>query len=218
FNGTCDFNPSSSQNFNITAVGGSDIFVARYLLDGTFVSAFKIGSATDDAGNGIIVDNNDIIISGTFSGTNVDFDPNSVSTLPLTSFGTNDAYLAKYSMAVTVPSTLLDFRGNIQVYNTNLSWNLTNETELISIEIERSADGTNFNKVGTVTPKGPNSINSYDFRDDISQITTSPLFYRLVLRNKNGRDQYSKVIALYNNSSNSFKLELAPIPLINGSN
>jgi len=212
FNGTCDFNPSSSQTFNINAVGGSDIFVARYLLDGTFVSAFKIGSTTDDAGNGIIVDNNDIIISGTFSGINVDFDPNSNSSLPLTSMGTNDAYIAKYSMAVTVPTSLLDFNGSILENKTDLTWNLTNETDLSSIEIERSIDGALFNFVGEVSPKGPNAKNNYIFQDDISQISSSPIFYRLVLKNKNGRDQYSKVIVLYNNNSNSFKLKLSPNP------
>ena len=63
-NGTPDF---------AVSYGLKDGFVAKYLEDGTFVWAFRIGGAGDDVVNDIAVDSNgDIYITGGFT-TSIDF-------------------------------------------------------------------------------------------------------------------------------------------------
>ena len=93
FNGTVDFDPSSSI-FNLTAEGGSDIFISKLDASGNFVWAKNIGGEEDDAGNSITVDaSGNIYLTGYFEET-VDFDPNA-GTFNLTSISSNDIFVVK---------------------------------------------------------------------------------------------------------------------------
>lgn len=96
FSGTTDFDPSP-QVYNLTSTG-SEIFMAKYDLNGNFVWANKIGAGSFvSVSNAITLDINcNFIVTGKFSGP-VDFDP-SASTLSISSFsGSIDAFLAKYN-------------------------------------------------------------------------------------------------------------------------
>lgn len=95
--GTVDFNPSASTN-NLTAVGSSDIFVAKYTSALAYSTAFSLpGTAGNDAyGTGIVTDNSgNILICGYFNST-VDFNPGA-GTNSLTA--SNDMFYAKYTSA-----------------------------------------------------------------------------------------------------------------------
>ncbi|MDG2330889.1 MAG: HYR domain-containing protein [Flavobacteriales bacterium] len=89
-NGTPDFSIS---------YGGRDGFVAKYLTDGTFVWAFRIGGANDDRVNDVAVDlNGDIYITGGFIGS-IDFKgTETISSLNTSSFGAEDIFYAKYDL------------------------------------------------------------------------------------------------------------------------
>ena len=80
-----------------------DVFVARYTLDGIYNCAFKIGSALNDYGFGLKAKNGEIIVVGSFSGSNVDFDP-STTVLPLSSSGDYDGFIARYNWSLQTPS------------------------------------------------------------------------------------------------------------------
>lgn len=91
-----DFDPGPGV-FTMNSNGAEDIYLAKYSINGNFIWAFGIGGANQDVGMELQIDaNNDPYISGSFNGTNIDFDPsptvNSLSTL-----GNTDAFLAKYS-------------------------------------------------------------------------------------------------------------------------
>jgi hypothetical protein len=96
FNGTVDFNPGSGTN-NLTSVGGSDAFVAKYSSTGAYSWAFRVGSTLGDQGMAIAVDGSgNVVVTGEFRGT-VDFDPGT-GTAALTSAGTVANYfIARYS-------------------------------------------------------------------------------------------------------------------------
>lgn len=96
FSGTADFNPDPAQTATLNSAGGTDIFVARFLNNGSYSNAFRVGGAFDDAGIGLILDNGSFIISGYFSDLNVDFDP-TTGTRILNTNGNFDAFLAKYA-------------------------------------------------------------------------------------------------------------------------
>jgi len=75
FEGTMDFNPNSSQTFNLTSNGESDIFVQKLNANGNFVWAVSFGDTKDDKAYDVVVDNNGgVYLTGFFEGT-VDFNP-----------------------------------------------------------------------------------------------------------------------------------------------
>ena len=95
FSGVSDFDPTAAVD-NLTSNGGWDIFLGKYLADGTYQCAFSVGSTGDDFGVDIEIAGNDrFYLAGGFLGNNVDFTPTQSSYL-LNSNGNRDAFLFKY--------------------------------------------------------------------------------------------------------------------------
>jgi len=103
FSGTADFDPSAAV-FNLSSNGSEDIFVAKYSNAGLFLWAFRIGGTNRDHSSFLTTDQNDnVIVTGFFRGSNVDFDP-SAGVANLSSNGDGggdpgfggDIFLAKY--------------------------------------------------------------------------------------------------------------------------
>ena len=96
YSGTVDFDPGPGVT-NLTSVGGSeDVFFAKYTPGGALVFAKGFGSTSGENGNSVAVTpTGEIWVAGTMSAT-TDFDP-SASTYNLTSAGSIDAFLARYS-------------------------------------------------------------------------------------------------------------------------
>ncbi|MBW7913362.1 MAG: gliding motility-associated C-terminal domain-containing protein [Taibaiella sp.] len=97
FSGTVNFNQGSSPAANMTSIGNTDIFAARYALqDGNIQCNFSVGSTAADEGMGIAIDDTGYVyITGSFSGSGTDFNPGTGS-LTATSNGGTDAFLVKY--------------------------------------------------------------------------------------------------------------------------
>ncbi len=97
FNGTIDFDPSSTS-YNLTSVGfGSSIYISKLSNDGDFVFTKSINDGLLGAsGNAISVDaQNNVYTAGFFSGT-VDFDPGpGVSNLSYTGSFDIDGFVLK---------------------------------------------------------------------------------------------------------------------------
>ena len=127
--GTIDFDPSASVQ-NLTSVSSNpDIFIAKYTASGGYIWAKSIGGSSNDQPKKIVLDyNNDILVSGDFQSTIVDFDP-SMSTSNLNLIGVIDAFFAKYdingnyifaknigsSSMVTANSIISDTQNNIYI-------------------------------------------------------------------------------------------------------
>jgi surface protein len=95
FTSVTDFDPGAGT-FNLTPVGGTDIFIAKFNASGNFVWAKRIGGndPQDERAEAIDVDNaGNIYITGLFYGT-VDFDPNATA-FNLASAGSADAFILK---------------------------------------------------------------------------------------------------------------------------
>ena len=93
FGGNCDFDPSSNDFF-ISSVGNSDVFIVKYSTNGDFIWAKSIGGANIDSGTSINCDINDnIIATGQYCGT-VDFDP-STNSYAISSNGNSDIFTLK---------------------------------------------------------------------------------------------------------------------------
>lgn len=105
FQGSADFDGTGNSPTTLTNAGMTDIFVAKYNEHGYLQWAFGIGSSNGtaapdpatEAGLAIATDkSNNVIVTGTFEGTNVDFDPGA-GTNTLSSEGGQDAFVAKYN-------------------------------------------------------------------------------------------------------------------------
>ncbi len=96
YTNTIDFDPSTS-NSNLTSANGSfeAAFIAKYDLNGNHIISKSIDGETELKFTSISFSNNQLLVSGNFSGA-VDFDP-STNALNLSSNGGTDVFIAKYS-------------------------------------------------------------------------------------------------------------------------
>ncbi|MCB0744188.1 MAG: SBBP repeat-containing protein, partial [Ignavibacteriae bacterium] len=184
YRNTVDFDPSSGGTFNLTSVGSSDVFFAKYDMDGNFVWAKSIGGTLGDYANSLAVDvSGNIYITGYFWNT-VDFDPNSGAQL-LTSSGEEDIFIAKYGSngnciwANRFGSTFLDkgisvaldgngnvlltgtFRGTVDFDPSNSTNNLSSIIQLDDIFLAKYTSDGNFvwvGQIGSISDQKPIKI------------------------------------------------------------
>ena len=97
-----------------------------------------------------------------------------------------------------MPLNLLTFRGSSQNNSTLLDWETANEINTSQFIIERSIDGRNFSRIGAVAAAGTSNINNkYSFTDyNVADHSSSILYYRLKMVDKDGAFTYSKVVMI----------------------
>lgn len=102
FQGTSDFDAGADE-MNISVVGMDDIFIQKSDANGNLLWVKTMGSATNDIGISLCLDNEgNIATLGYYTGT-VDFDPGA-GTTELTSAGDIDTYVLKLTNTVVVTS------------------------------------------------------------------------------------------------------------------
>ena len=109
---------------------------------------------------------------------------------------------------------LLTFNGKLANDHSHLNWSTT-EDEPVQFEIERSLDGINFTKIGSVMGTKQPGINQYSFVDPGTFETKA--WYRIGMINQKNKKKYSRIIKLtkeqidfaIGNIINPFSSELA---------
>ncbi len=93
-NSNVNFDPSGTHN--LSSAGGTDGFVARYTGSGAYSYAYTLGGTGTDVGYGINVDlSGNVITTGVFASSNVNFNPSGSNTI---SAGTGRSiYVAGYT-------------------------------------------------------------------------------------------------------------------------
>ena len=92
--GTANFNPAGSAN--LTPVGAGDAYLAKYNASGAYQWVFNVGGTGNDLGFAVIANASSVYLSGVFNNT-ANFNPAGSATL--TSYGSDDIFLAKYDAA-----------------------------------------------------------------------------------------------------------------------
>ena len=112
-----------------------------------------------------------------------------------------------FSMSgITLPVRLLNFKGQKNNDHIVLNWQTAFEDNTSYYSIERSTDGTTFERIGTVNATGnaTGSVNYYSFTD------VAPLrgrsYYRLVMVDADGQFTYSPVINMNTDASTGIKI------------
>ncbi len=97
FSSTADFKGTSGASKNLTGVGIYNCYIAKYNSTGVCQWAFGIGGFLSVGSNLALDPTGNVLVTGSIYGS-ADFDP-SANTVPLTSVGMGDIFVAKYNSA-----------------------------------------------------------------------------------------------------------------------
>lgn len=107
-------------------------------------------------------------------------------------------YSLLVSSTISLPVNILEIEASrINNKNSSLKWKTISYSNLAKIEIERSNNGIEFERIGEKNLDSPNSneINSFEFIDNNCPQNDS-YYYRLKLNDLNGDFDYSKIVKL----------------------
>lgn len=96
----------------------------------------------------------------------------------------------------TLPVNLLSFSAIKENNLVSLNWKTTTETNSSHYEIERNTNGRNFIKIGSVKSLNRATGASYHYDDNLNNINTQQVLYRLKIIDKDDRFEYSKIVSL----------------------
>jgi hypothetical protein len=110
----------------------------------------------------------------------------------------------------TLPVTLIDFSGALNVNKVQLKWITTSEVNTNGYEVEYSTTGSNWSSIGFVAAKNTINVNNYAFTHLQPQIGAN--YYRLKIIDKDGSFKYSKTVEV-NYSLNRTMFSIYPNPV-----
>ncbi|MEQ1553008.1 MAG: T9SS type A sorting domain-containing protein [Ferruginibacter sp.] len=130
--------------------------------------------------------------------------------------GTTSARLTPVSISCPtsiLPIKLISFTGQIEKDKNNLTWQTASEINSSHFEVEQSIDGLTFKKIGNIKSNGKSTTNlTYNFTH------ASPFsgnnYYRLKMVDIDGKFEYSNIVFLKLQSSNSL-ISIYPNPTSN---
>lgn len=91
-----------------------------------------------------------------------------------------------------LPVSLVDFTGRLDNSSAVLNWNTSSELNSKNFDVEKSTDGVNYYRIGTVNAAGSSyAKKEYSLRDD----KLSPVnYYRLRMNDLDGHNKLSKIV------------------------
>lgn len=112
------------------------------------------------------------------------------------------------------PVRLTQFEGVLGNGIVNLSWKTATEQHTKVFEVERSTDGVNFSRIGSVAAAGAPNGSAYAFKD------LSPVngynYYRLKIIDEDGKYEHSTIVIINSKKPGKLTVRLAPNPSPNG--
>jgi hypothetical protein len=95
---------------------------------------------------------------------------------------------------VSLPLNLIDFNATLNKSKVDLKWTTAGEKDLSHFELERSVDGSNFSQAALIFAYGnTNEKKTYPFSDNISNVQSGIIYYRLRSVDEDGKSQLSQV-------------------------
>ncbi|MBS1743254.1 MAG: T9SS type A sorting domain-containing protein [Bacteroidetes bacterium] len=111
-----------------------------------------------------------------------------------------------------IPISILEFNARRVGGNALLNWRINQEASISKIEIERSANGNDFNYLANISASSvASSIHNFRFSD--TKVLDGKNFYRLKILNSNGNISYSEIRLV--NFENLAELFIYPNPVRN---
>ncbi|HEY6063151.1 MAG TPA: T9SS type A sorting domain-containing protein, partial [Chitinophagaceae bacterium] len=117
-----------------------------------------------------------------------------------------------------LPIVLTDFWAQYKKPNVTLYWKTSQEINFSHFVIERSTEGTNYTDAGVVFAYG-NAVDNtnYSFSDNLNNIQSGIVYYRLRSVDIDGKSQYSeiRIIRISKQTENAIGIVAFPNPVIN---
>ncbi len=193
--------------------GGTDDADKDGLMD--YFDGFNIINATANFWRNAI--NNNMGNDGTWD-TGVG-PTGSISQLPKSRQGDCNVGDRDWRDFMILPTTLLDFTGNVNNDNiAKLTWSVTSEINMSHYELERSTTGNDFvqiAKVQAINHSAVSTISDYNADDNLANINANTVYYRLKLVEKDNSFKYSKVLAFKLVKNDKTNIAVHPNPAVN---
>ncbi len=146
-----------------------------------------------------------IFLKDVISGTLVSIDMKASTSYTLINTGINTLAITYISSQQSTPVELTSFAANLSDDKVNLSWVTATEKNNSGFEVQRSKDGTVYEKIGFVEGNGTTTeIHKYNFKD--ANPPTGKLYYKLKQIDYNGSVNYSNVIEVEQSTPTVFSL------------
>jgi hypothetical protein len=114
---------------------------------------------------------------------------------------------------VVLANNLLDFHGNAQNRSVQLNWTVTENQDIRFFDVERSMDGDQFDFANRVySHSGNMETADYASTDDLSEIKSDYVYYRLKITGAKGEVTYSKVINIPLKQTAYTQVSIGPNP------
>lgn len=107
-----------------------------------------------------------------------------------------------------VPVKLIGFQAQNNLTNIITKWQVTNEINVSHYEVERSFDGKNFERIGTVAVQAGNENKNYNYTDPENlKNLAAIIYYRLKSVDADGKFSYSDIVTVRNNKDESILVD-----------
>ncbi len=100
--------------------------------------------------------------------------------------------------SVVLPVSILSFDAKyVAANNVKVTWSTTDEVNAAYFSVERSSNGSDFAEVTQVNAsESANPVHSYTVNDQLYNVNSNVVYYRLRIVDKDGKYNYSKIIAV----------------------
>ena len=114
---------------------------------------------------------------------------------------------------VILPVDFLQFSAVQRAHTIDLDWRIITSEQISHFEVERSENGNNFNKIGTVTSAVPqNTAVRFTYQDADLDVNSNIIYYRIKVISKGGISKYSNILTVRISAQNNGKLKISPNP------
>lgn len=179
----------SAKNVKIFKIVGTDYGVNESFELVKTLSGGTYTYVTGNSGFSDLVFSKNIVVAGDFTAGMYDF-----KLYQLVTRNAISAYTLNFAADGTLPVTLTSFAATFTNNQNSLTWATSSESNSLGFDVESSADGVVFNKIGFVASKSNGNSTSaltYAFQD--KSATSGTTYYRLKQVDKDGKFEYSDI-------------------------
>ncbi len=116
------------------------------------------------------------------------------------------------SICTVLDVDIFNFKARGSNYNVELTWDVSNNRDASSFQIEYSYNNRDFTQLATLNPAADINTANYSFRSPWVTTINPVIFYRVKVISRDGKIKYSNIIALRNPALRNNEVTIFPNP------